>query len=124
MRTGGTGLHVHVERELGLHSRDSDIVADIAAWHGKETTLKDRPIANSDYPESARLAKYHDIPNNSARPTAPRDRTHMRASKYSAVRRMCAASPMEGGRYYTRPLLTEMNGRTSFAELKPPRAPL
>ena len=117
-RPSVTRLRVHLEGDQLAHFRDADIVADIAARHGEETTLTSWLKANSAYPEATRGAKYHDPTNHFARPDTLRGWTPRGASKYSEVGRMYAASPMGGERYYVRLLLTEMTGRTSFADLK------
>ena len=44
--------------------------------------------------------------------------TPRRASKYVVIGRTYSASPMKGGRYCIRLLLTELNGRTSYDSLK------
>ena len=111
-------LHVHLEGDQVVHFRDADIVADIAERPGKETTLTAWFKANSAYPDAAKGIKYHDFPNHFVWSATLRVWTPRRTSKYSAVGRMYAASPMEGERYYLRLLLTEMTGCTSFADLK------
>ena len=58
---------VHLEAEQVVHFHDTDIVADIAAMPGKETTRTARFKGDSDYPEDARGVRCRDFPRYFAR---------------------------------------------------------
>ena len=107
-------LHVHLRGEQIVHFQDEELIEDIAARPGKETTLTAWFVANSEYPEAARGVKYHDFPKffvwlTTQRKWKPRTRTQP-----STVGRMYSADPVEGERFFLRLLLTEVTGRKSY----------
>ena len=111
-------LHVHLRDEQIVHFQDEELIEDIAARPGRETTLTAWFVANTEHPEAARGVKYHDFPKFFVWLTTQRKWKPRARNQTSTVGRMYSADPVEGERFFLRLLLTEVTGCTSYDCLK------